>query len=134
VPTRSVLLLRCCFSLLSGACCGGGSFFRSFAFLLPAALGAGVGASLFPLLLTLLDGGLDVTRIADRVHRHNDVSDFKISNLVEPATVRPVTVSAISLHFGKLIVRFLEVPDVFVLLRGRSASRMANSFSSRTDR
>ena len=66
-------------------------------------------------------------------HRHNDVSDLKISNLVQPTSVRPVTVSAISLHFRKLVVRFLEVPDVF-LLRDRSASRMANSISSRTDR
>jgi hypothetical protein len=40
-------------------------------------------------------------------HRHNDVSDLKISNLVQPASVRPVTVSAIFLHFRKLVVRFL---------------------------
>jgi hypothetical protein len=60
-------------------------------------------------------------------HRRTDVSDLKISNLVQPTSVRPVTVSAISLHFRKLVVRFLEVPDVF-LLRDRSASRMANSF------
>jgi len=60
-------------------------------------------------------------------HRHNDVSDLKISNLVQPTSVRPVTVSAISLHFRKLVVRFLEVPDVF-LVRDRSASRMANKF------
>jgi len=45
-------------------------------------------------------------------HRHNDVSDLKISNLVQPTSVRPVTVSAISLHFRKLVVRFLEVPDL----------------------
>ena len=45
-------------------------------------------------------------------HRHNDVSDSKISNLVQPTSVRPVTVSAISLHFRKLVVRFVEVPDV----------------------
>src|SRR5258706_15146173 len=44
-------------------------------------------------------------------HRHNDVSDLKISNLVQPTSVRPVTVSAISLHFRKLVVRYLEVPD-----------------------
>jgi hypothetical protein len=44
-------------------------------------------------------------------HRHNDVSDSKISNLVQPTSVRPVTVSAISLHFRKLVVRFVEVPD-----------------------
>ena len=66
-------------------------------------------------------------------HRHNDVSDLKISNLIQPTSVRPVTVSAIFPHFRKLVVRFLEVPDV-LLLRDRSASRMANSFSSRTDR
>jgi hypothetical protein len=60
-------------------------------------------------------------------HRHNDVSDLKISNLLQPTSVRPVTASAISLHFRKLVVRSLEVPDVF-LLRDRSASRMANSF------
>src|SRR5207244_4253758 len=39
-------------------------------------------------------------------HRHNDISDLKISNLVQPTSVRPVTVSAISLHFRKLVVRF----------------------------
>src|SRR5258707_456396 len=44
-------------------------------------------------------------------HSHNDVSDLKISNLVQPTSVRPVTVSAVSLHFRKLVVRFLEVPD-----------------------
>src|SRR6266576_1154870 len=44
-------------------------------------------------------------------HRHNDLSDLKISNLVQPTSVRPVTASAISLHFRKLVVRFLEVPD-----------------------
>src|SRR5712671_6527450 len=66
-------------------------------------------------------------------HRHDDISDLKISNLVRPTSVRPVTVSAISLNFRKLVVRFLEVPDV-LLLRDRSASRMANSISSRTDR
>jgi hypothetical protein len=60
-------------------------------------------------------------------HRHNDVSDSKISRLAQTTSVRPVTVSAISLHFRKLVVRSLEVPDVF-LLRDRSASRMANSF------
>jgi hypothetical protein len=60
-------------------------------------------------------------------HRHNDVSDSKISNLLQTTSVRPVTVSAISLHFRKLVVRSLEVPDVF-LRRNRSASRMANSF------
>ena len=60
-------------------------------------------------------------------HRHNDVSDLKISNLIQPTSVRPVTVSAIFPHFRKLVVRFLEVPDV-LLLRDRSASRMANSF------
>ena len=60
-------------------------------------------------------------------HRRTDVSDLRISNLVQPTSVRPVTASAISLHFQKLVVRFLEVPDVF-LLRDRSASRMANSF------
>jgi hypothetical protein len=38
--------------------------------------------------------------------RHNDVSDLEISNLVQPTSVRPVTVSAISLHFRKLVVRF----------------------------
>jgi hypothetical protein len=32
-------------------------------------------------------------------HPHNDVRDLKISNLVQPTSVRPVTVSAISLHF-----------------------------------
>jgi hypothetical protein len=47
-------------------------------------------------------------------HRHNDVSDLKISNLVQQTSVRPVTVSAISLHFRKPVVRFLEVPDVFL--------------------
>jgi hypothetical protein len=46
-------------------------------------------------------------------HRHNDVSDLEISNLVQPTSVRPVTVSAISPHFRKLVVRFVEVPDVF---------------------
>ena len=56
-------------------------------------------------------------------HRHNDVSDLKISNLVQPTSVRPVTVSAISLHFPKLVVRSLEVPDV-LLIRDRSASRI----------
>ena len=45
-------------------------------------------------------------------HRHNDVSDSRISNLVQPTSVCPVTVSAISLHFRKLVVRFVEVPDV----------------------
>ncbi len=60
-------------------------------------------------------------------HRHNDVSGSKISNLLEPTSVRPVTVSAISMHFRKLVVRSLEVPDV-LLLRDRSASPMANSF------
>ena len=60
-------------------------------------------------------------------HRHNDVSDLQISNLLQATSVRPVTVSAISLHFRRLVVRFLEVPEVF-LLRDRSASRMANSF------
>jgi hypothetical protein len=49
-------------------------------------------------------------------HRHNDISDLKISNLVRPTSVRPVTVSAISLNFQKLVVRFLEVPDIFLLL------------------
>jgi hypothetical protein len=49
-------------------------------------------------------------------HRHNDISDLKISNLVRPTPVRPVTVSAISLNFRKLVVRFLEVPDIFLLL------------------
>jgi hypothetical protein len=49
-------------------------------------------------------------------HRHNDISDLKISNLVRPTSVRPVTVSAISLNFRKLVVRFLEVPDIFRLL------------------
>jgi hypothetical protein len=66
-------------------------------------------------------------------HRHNHVSDLKISNLVQPTSVHAVTASAISLHFRKLVVRCLEVPDAF-LLRDRSASRMANRFSSRTDR
>jgi hypothetical protein len=65
-------------------------------------------------------------------HRHNDVSDLQISNLVQPTSVRPVTVSAISLHFRKLVVRFLKFLTLFPL-RDRSASRMANSFSSRTD-
>jgi len=60
-------------------------------------------------------------------HRHNDVSDLQISNLVQPTSVRPVTGSAISLHFRRLVGRFLEVPEVF-LLRDRSASRMANTF------
>ena|SRR5438132_13265214 len=60
-------------------------------------------------------------------HRHNDVSDLQISNLLQATSVRPVTVSAISLHFRRLVVRFLEVPEVF-LLRDRSASRTANSF------
>jgi hypothetical protein len=60
-------------------------------------------------------------------HRHNDVSDLKTSNLVQPTSVRPVTVSAISLHSRKRVVRSLEVPDVF-LLRDRTASRMAHSF------
>jgi hypothetical protein len=60
-------------------------------------------------------------------HRHNDVSDLQISNLLQATSVRPVTVSAISLHFRRLVVRILEVPEVF-LLRDRSASRMANSF------
>jgi hypothetical protein len=60
-------------------------------------------------------------------HRHNDVSDLQISNLLQATAVRPVTVSAIYLHFRRLVVRFLEVPEVF-LLRDRSASRMANSF------
>jgi hypothetical protein len=60
-------------------------------------------------------------------HRHNDVSDSKISNLVQPTSVRPVTVSAISRHFRKPVVLSLEVPDVF-LLRDRSATHMANSF------
>ena len=55
-------------------------------------------------------------------HRHNDVSDLQISDLLQATSVRPVTVSAISLHFGKLVVRSLEVPDVF-LLRDRNASR-----------
>jgi len=41
-------------------------------------------------------------------HRHNRVSDLKISNLVRLTSVRPVTVSAISLHFPKLVVRSLE--------------------------
>ena len=41
-------------------------------------------------------------------HRHNHESDLKISNLVQPTSVRPVTVSAISLHFPKLVVRSLE--------------------------
>jgi hypothetical protein len=41
-------------------------------------------------------------------HRHNDVSDLQISNLVQPTSVRPVTVSAISLHFRNLVVRFLK--------------------------
>jgi hypothetical protein len=50
-------------------------------------------------------------------HRHNDVSDLKISNLVQPTSGRPVTVLAISLHFQKLVVRFLEVPDVFFEVR-----------------
>jgi hypothetical protein len=45
-------------------------------------------------------------------HRHNDVSDLQISNLVQLTSVCPVTVSAISLHFRKLVVRFVEVPDV----------------------
>jgi hypothetical protein len=45
-------------------------------------------------------------------HHHNDVSDLEISNLVQPTSVRPVTVSAISLHFRKLVVRFVEAPDV----------------------
>jgi hypothetical protein len=49
-------------------------------------------------------------------HRHNDISDLKISNLVRPTSIRPVTVSAISLNFQKLVVRFLEVPDIFLLL------------------
>src|SRR5580692_10349346 len=66
-------------------------------------------------------------------HRHNDVSDLQISNLVQPTSVRPVTVSAISLHFRKLVVRFLKFLTLFPL-RDRSASRMANSFSSRSDR
>jgi hypothetical protein len=57
-------------------------------------------------------------------HRHHDVSDLKISNFVQLTSVRPVTVSAISLHFGKLVVRSLEVPNVF-LLRDRNASRTA---------
>ena len=60
-------------------------------------------------------------------HRHNDVSDSKISRLAQTTPLRPVTVSVISLHFRKLVVRSLEVPHVF-LLRDRSASRMANSF------
>jgi len=60
-------------------------------------------------------------------HRHNDVGDSKISRLAQTTSVRPVTVSAISLHFRKLVVRSLEDPDV-VLLQDRSASRLANSF------
>ena len=64
-------------------------------------------------------------------HRHNDVSDSKISNLVQPTSVPPVTVSAISLHFRKPVVRFVEVPDAssseIEVRHGRT------SFSSRTD-
>ena len=41
-------------------------------------------------------------------HRHNDVSDLQISNLLQATSVRPVTVSAISLHFRSLVVRFLK--------------------------
>jgi hypothetical protein len=41
-------------------------------------------------------------------HCHNHVRDLKISNLVRPPSVRPVTVSAISPHFPKLVVRSLE--------------------------
>jgi hypothetical protein len=41
-------------------------------------------------------------------HCHNHVRDLRISNLVRPPSVRPVTVSAISPHFPKLVVRSLE--------------------------
>jgi hypothetical protein len=37
---------------------------------------------------------------------------LKNQQLSTTTSVRPVTVSAISLHFRKLVVRFLEVPDV----------------------
>jgi hypothetical protein len=60
-------------------------------------------------------------------HRHNDVSDSKLRRLAQTTSVRPVTVSAISLHFRKLVVRSLKIPDVF-LLRDRNASSIANSF------
>jgi hypothetical protein len=84
-------------------------------------------ARLFSYVADLKRG--DVVQLARALlsHRHNDVSDLKISNLVQPTSVRPVTVSAFSLHFRKRVVRSLEDPDVF-LLRDRSASRMANSF------
>jgi len=64
-----------------------------------------------------------------------DAESHELSDALEKLgeEARPVAVSAISLHFRKLVVRFLEVPDVF-LIRDRSASRMANGFSSRTDR
>ena len=57
-----------------------------------------------------------------------DAESHELSDALEKLgeEARPVAVSAISLHFRKLVVRFLEVPDVF-LIRDRSASRMANS-------
>ncbi len=56
-------------------------------------------------------------------HRHNDVSDLKISNLVRRASVRPVTVlpfPCISQNLLSVLLKFLtsssseiEVPYVF---------------------
>jgi hypothetical protein len=47
-------------------------------------------------------------------HRHNAVSDLRTNNLKQPTSVRPVTVSAISLHFRKRVVRSLEhIRNVF---------------------
>ena len=64
-----------------------------------------------------------------------DAESHELSDALEKLgeEARPVAVSAISLHFRKLVVRFLEVPDCLPSPRS-GASRMANSFSSRTDR
>src|SRR5580704_3948562 len=58
------------------------------------------------------NSGLDAQWVYERTcfsHRHKDVSDSKISRLAQTTSIRPVTVSAISLHFRKLVVRSLEV-------------------------
>src|ERR1700686_130971 len=60
-------------------------------------------------------------------HRHNDVSDLKISTYYNQHLFALSRCLPFPCIFRTLVVRSLEVPDVF-LLRDRSASRMANSF------
>jgi hypothetical protein len=57
-------------------------------------------------------------------HHRNDVSDLEISNLTHLASVRPVTVPAVSAHFQNLLsVRSLKIPAVVKDALPRSAHR-----------